>query len=107
MARERAVRLAAGMGRSAQEVSKSDWELANQELRGDTSGKSKVTRSGSVNDSEQWDALPSSGGYRVHVPSGDDEDDDGRSDTERLVERGIKEAGDDRVREANREGELE
>ncbi len=49
---------------------------------------------------ERWDPLPGSTGHKVHVPSGDDEDDEGRSDTERLVERGVKDAGRDQTRAA-------
>ncbi len=49
---------------------------------------------------EGWDPVPASTGHHVHVPSGDDEDDEGRSDTERLVERGVKDAGRNQSRAA-------
>jgi hypothetical protein len=39
----------------------------------------------------------------VHVPSGDEEDDEGRSDPERLVERGVKDAGIEQRLEADHE----
>ena len=49
---------------------------------------------------ERWDPIPGSTGHKVHVPSGDDEDDEGRSDMERLVERGVKDAGRNQTRAA-------
>ncbi len=106
MVRERAVEVAAGKGRTMQEVSKSDWEQAKRDLMGEPDLDSKQTTRGSASKSARWDPLPNSIGYKVHVPSGDDEDDEGRSDVERLVEEGGREAALDQMREANREGEI-
>jgi hypothetical protein len=101
MVRERAVELASIKGRMAQDVSKSDWEQAKRELADNSEPKEAYHESAA--ESEQWDPIAGSTGYKVHVPSGDDEDDEGRSDTERLVERGVKDAGRDRVLEAARD----
>jgi len=105
MIRERAVELALINGRSTQDVSKSDWEQAKQELSGKPDPDSNLPAHKSVAERERWDPMPGSTGHKVHVPSGDEEDDEGRSDTERLVERGVRDAGRDQMFEAAREAE--
>jgi len=96
--RERAIELAVSNGRAVSEVSKSDWEQAKRELAGDTDPETAVKISAA--ESERWDPLPGSVGHKVHVPSGDEEDDEGRSDAERLVEGGVRHAGREQMREA-------
>jgi hypothetical protein len=103
MVRERAVELAEAQGRTAQEVSKSDWEAAKRELVGER----EVTESAPASESEQWDPVPGSTGHKVHVPTGDEEDDEGRSDVERLVIEGVWKAGREQKIEAEREAEKE
>jgi hypothetical protein len=100
MVRERAVELAVINGRSAQEVSKSDWEHAKRELTGgsDTDPKTEVLES--APESERWDPLPGSTGHKVPVAPSADEDDEGRSDNEKLVEEGMAEAEHDQMRQA-------
>jgi hypothetical protein len=93
MVRERAVELAVINGRSAQEVSKSDWEQAKRELTGDESEMDpKEAALDSAPESERWDPVPGSTGQKVEVAASEDEDEEGRSDNERLVEEGIGEA---------------
>jgi hypothetical protein len=99
--RERAVELAMINGRSARDVSKSDWEQAKRDLAVETAPKKAASESAAVR--ERWDPVPGSSGYKVHVPSGDDEDDEGRSDTERMVERGVANAGREQMLEAAKE----
>jgi hypothetical protein len=102
MVRERAVELAVINGRSAQEVSKTDWEQAKREL----TGKPEMDRKEAVLDSapefERWDPVPGSTGHKVPAAPSDDEDDEGRSDNERLVDEGIAEAELDQTRQAAR-----
>ena len=43
----------------------------------------------SAPESERWDPVPGSTGHKIPVPSNDDEDEEGRSDNERLVEEGV------------------
>jgi hypothetical protein len=100
MVRERAIELAAINGRSAREVSKSDREQAKRELTGDSDPDSKEEVLDSAPESERWDPVPGSTGHKVSVTSGDDEDDEGRSDNERLVEEGIAGAEHDQARQA-------
>ena len=92
MVRERAVELAIINGRSAQEASKSDWEQAKRELTGKPDVDPKEAILESAPESERWDPVPGSTGHKVQVAPSEDEDDEGRSDDERLVEAGIAEA---------------
>lgn len=101
MVRERAVELAVINGRSAQEVSKSDWEQARRELTGEPDMDPNEAALESAPESERWDPVHGSTGHKVPVASGDDEDDEGRSDNERLLEEGIEEAEQDQMRQAS------
>jgi hypothetical protein len=103
MLRERAAELAVINGRSAQEVSASDREQAKRELTGDSDPGSNEAAIESAPESERWDPVPGSTGRKVPVASGDDEDDEGRSDNERLVDEGISGAEHDQTRQAARE----
>jgi hypothetical protein len=101
MVRERAVELAVINGRSAQDVSKSDWEQAKRELTGDSETDSKEAVLESAPESERWDPVPGSTGHKVPVAPSEDEDDEGRSDNERLVDEGIAGAEHDQSRQAS------
>jgi hypothetical protein len=57
----------------------------------------------SAPESERWDPVPGSAGHKVPVAASDDEDDEGRSDNERLVEEGIAGAEHDQMLQATRE----
>jgi hypothetical protein len=102
MMRERAIELAVINGRSAHEVSKSDWEQARRELTGNSDMDSKEAVLESAPESERWDPIHGSTGHKVPVVSGEEEDEEGRSDNERLVDEGIGEAELDLSREASR-----
>jgi hypothetical protein len=107
MVRERAVELAVINGRSAQETSKSDWAQAKRELTGEPDMDPKEAILESAPESERWDPVPGSTGHKVTVASGDDEDDEGRSDNERLVDEGIAGAEHDQTLQASREAAKE
>jgi hypothetical protein len=100
MVRERAVELAVTNGRSAQEVSKSDWEQAKLELTGETDMDPKESALDSAPESERWDPVPGSTGQKIEAAAGEDEDEEGRSDNERLVEEGMAGAEEDQARQA-------
>jgi len=102
MVRERAVELAVINGRSAQEASKSDWEQAKRELTGEPDTDPKEAVLESAPESERWDPLPGSTGHKVPAAPSADEDDEGRSDNERLIEEGIAGAEYDQARQAAR-----
>ncbi|MCE0497572.1 MAG: hypothetical protein LV481_06470 [Methylacidiphilales bacterium] len=100
MVRERAVELAVINGHSAQDVSRSDWEQAKRELTGGPETDPKEVILESAPESEQGDPLPGSTGHIVTVPCIDEEDDEGRSLGERLVEEGVQEAEHDQMLQA-------
>jgi hypothetical protein len=102
MVRQRAVELAAINGHSAQEVSKSDWDQAKRELTGKPDADPKEATLESAPESERWDPLPGSTGHKVPVSASEDEDEEGRSDNEKLVEEGIEGAEHDQMRQASR-----
>jgi hypothetical protein len=99
MVQERAVELAVINGRSAQQVSKSDWEQAKRELTDDSDSDLNGAVLESAPESERWDPVPGSTGHKVPAAPSDDEDDEGRSDNERLVDEGIAGAELDQTRQ--------
>jgi len=101
MVRERAVELAVINGRSAQEVSKSDREQAQRELTGEPDTDPKEVALESAPESERWDPVPGSTGHKAREAPSADEDEEGRSDNERLVEEGIADAEHDQMRQAS------
>jgi hypothetical protein len=100
MVRERAVELAVINGRTAHEVSKPDWEQAKQELTDKPDNDSPEAVLESAPESKGWDEICGSTGNQVPEIPGDDEDEEGRSNSERLVEKGIDEAAHDQKRQA-------
>jgi len=107
MVRERAVQVAAINGRSAKDVSKSDWEQAKQELTGNPDTDLKEEVLDSAPESERWDPVSGSTGGKVPTTPSEDEDEEGRSDNERLVDEGMAEAEHDQTRQASKEAEKE
>ena len=102
MVRERAVELAVINGRAAEAVSKSDWEQAQRELTGEPETDPKEAALESAPESERWDPVPGSTGHKVSATPSEDEDEEGRSDNERLVEEGVEGAEHDQMRQASR-----
>jgi len=102
MVRERAVELAVMDDRSAQKVSKSDWQQAKRELTGQPDMDPKEAMLESAPESERWDPVPGSTGRKVSAAPSEDEDEEGRSDNERLVEEGIAGAELDQMDQATR-----
>ena len=105
MVRERAAELAEINGRSALDVSKSDREEAKQELTGDSATDSNEAVLESAPESKRWDPVPGSAGHKVPAASSEDEDDEGRSDNEQLVEEGVQGAERDQMLQAARAAE--
>ena len=101
MVRERAVELAVINGRAARDVSKSDWDQARRELTGEPDTDPKTAALESAPESERWDPVPGSKGSKAPVAPGADEDDEGQSDNERLVEEGIAGAEEDQMHQAS------
>ena len=102
MVQARAAELAVINGRSAHEASQSDWEEAKRELTGEPDTDPKEAVLESAPESERWDPVHGSTGHKVPVAPSDDEDDEGRSDNERLVDEGIAGAEHDQMRKATK-----
>ena len=83
-------------------MSKSDWEQAQRELTGEPETDPKEAALESAPESERWDPVPGSAGHKAPVAPSEDEDDEGRSDNERLVEEGVEGAEHDQMRQASR-----
>lgn len=103
MVRQRAVELAMINGRTAAEVSTADWDEAKRELTGGSYADLNDALLESVPESERWDPVPGSVGHKAPESTSDDEDDDGLTDSARLVEEGIAEAEHDQMLQAARE----
>ena len=97
MVRERAMELAATDGRPQAQASKSDWDQAKRELTGQAEADPKAQALEAAPESERWDPVAGSTGHKVPVAQGEDEDEEGRSDNQRLVEEGVAGAGFDQT----------
>ena len=102
MVRERARELAVINGRAAHDTSKSDLAQAKRELTGRPDIDPNTAALEAAPESERWDPVPGSTGHKMPVADSEDEDDEGRSDNELLVEQGIAEAEHDQMRQASK-----
>jgi hypothetical protein len=103
MVRERAVELAIINGRPASEVSTADWEQAKREMTGGSDTDPNDVILESAPESDRWDPVHGSTGHKARESGSDDEDDDGRTDSARLVEEGVAEAEHDQMVQAARD----
>ena len=102
MVRNRAMELAIIDGSWLHHVSASDFEQARQQLTGEPDMAAQETGLESAPESERWDPVPGSTGHKFRVAPSDDEDEEGRSDNERLTEEGVAEAEYDQMLRAAR-----
>lgn len=98
----RAGELAIINGDWLRKVSRSGFEQARQQLTGELDMAPQEAILESAPESEPWDPVPGSVGHKTPVLSNDDEDEQGRSDDERLVEEGVAEAEHDQMVQAAR-----
>jgi hypothetical protein len=105
MVHARARELALLAGYAPADVRQSDYEQAKREL----TGESDIDRQDAVLDSfpeeKRWDPVPGSAGHQVPESPDEDEDEEGRSETEQLVDEGAEEAERDRMFQAARAAE--
>ena len=102
MVQARAAELAIIDGHLSHDATASHFAQAKRELTGvpDTDPHDAILDS--APESERWDPLPGSTGTKARVAPSEDEDEEGRSDNERLVEGGIAEAEIEQSFEATR-----
>jgi len=93
MVRTRAAELAIIDGYLSSAATQSHFAQATRELTGVQDMDPQDALIESVPEAERWDPVSSSTGHKVAVCPSEDEDDEGRSDNERLVEGGVAEAG--------------
>jgi hypothetical protein len=103
MVQARAAELAVINGRPAQDAAKSESEQARRELTGEPDMDPKEALLEAAPEAERWDPVPGSTGHRVPMAPSEDEDEEGRSDNERLVQEGIDGAEHDQMRRASME----
>jgi hypothetical protein len=103
MVRARAAELAVIDGEMSGAATVAHFAQAKRELTGEPDIDPKEALLESAPESERWDPLPGSTGHKVPAALSEDEDDEGRSDNERLVEEGVGEAEQDQMRQASLE----
>ncbi|HEX5397715.1 MAG TPA: hypothetical protein VFY06_01550 [Verrucomicrobiae bacterium] len=100
MVRARAAELAIIDSHLSHDATASHFAQAERELTGVPDMDPKDAILESAPESERWDPVPGSAGHKVPVDPNEDEDEEGRSDNERLVEGGIAEAELEQSRQA-------
>lgn len=103
MIKDRAIEIAWINGRQARELKPSDYVEAKRELTGQPEIAPQEEALEDAPESERWDPVPGSTGKKLPVPAGEDEDEEGRSDNEKLVDEGVGEAEADLARQAAKE----
>lgn len=104
MVEARAQELAVINGHPVDEVSPTDFEQALRELTGESDVDPNTAILEAAPECDRWDPLPGSVGHKVQPMPSEDEDEEGRSDRERLVEEGIAGAEHDQMLMAARAG---
>jgi hypothetical protein len=105
MVEARAHELAAINGRPSSEPSKADYQQAKHELTGESETDPQEESRESTPESEGWDPVPGSAGRQAADSLGEDEDDEGRSESAQMFEEGVSEAEHDQMRRAAEEDE--
>jgi hypothetical protein len=81
-------------------VTQADYEQAKRELTGESDTDRQDALIESMPESKRWDPVPGSEGRQVADLPDEDEDEEGRSETEQLVDEGAEEADRDRMIQA-------
>ena len=102
MVHERARELSIMAGRESHQVTQADYEQAKRELTGESDIDRQDALLDALPESKRWDPVPGSEGRQVPETPSEDEDDEGRSETEQLVDEGAEEAERDRMLQAAR-----
>jgi len=102
MVRKRAAELALINRHSVEDLSESDLDQARRELTGGSDMDPNEAILESAPESERWDPVHGSTGHKVEATPSEDEDEEGRSNGQRLVEQGVREAEHDQMLQAAR-----
>jgi hypothetical protein len=105
MVHARAGELALIAGRTPPHMLQADYEQAKRELTGESDVDRQEALLESLPETKRWDPVPGSTGHQAPESPSEDEDDEGRSETEQLVEEGAGEAERDQMLQAARAAE--
>ena len=105
MVQARTRELALIAGRAPPHVTQADYEQAKRELTGESDMDRQDTMLESIPETKRWDPVPGSTGRQVPESPSEDEDDEGRSESEQLVDRGVADAERDQLLQAARAAE--
>ncbi len=97
MVHSRARELSTIAGRGPDQVTQADYERAKRELTGGPDLDQQEALLDALPESKRWDPVPGSEGRQIPETPSDDEDEEGRSETEQLVDEGAMEAERDRM----------
>ena len=97
---KRACELALLANRPNKEVTEEDFAQAERELTGGSDLDADEELIEALPESERWDPNRGSEGHQAPEVSNEDEDAEGRSETEQLVEGGLREAEHDKMVQA-------
>jgi len=103
--RTRARELALIAGHPAGHVTPADYDRAKRELTGEPDIDPKEALLEAAPESDRWNPVPGSPGHQAPESPSEDEDEEGRSETEQLVNEGVEEAERDQMLQAAREAE--
>jgi hypothetical protein len=98
----RAKELALIANRPTPQVSQLDYKQAERELTGESDIDPQAAMLESIPESERWDPVPGSAGRQMPASPSEDEDEEGRSESEQLAEEGVGEAEYDQMLQAAR-----
>lgn len=96
----RARELSAIAGRVPPHVTQADYEQAKRELTGESDLDRQEAVLESIPEAKRWDPVPGSAGHQAPESPSEDEDEEGRSETEQLVDEGAIEAERDQMLQA-------
>jgi hypothetical protein len=98
----RARELALIAGRGPSDVWQVDYERAKRELTGESDMDRQDALLDSLPEAKRWDPVPGSAGRQAPESSDPDQDEEGRSETEQLVNEGSENAARDQMLQAAR-----
>jgi hypothetical protein len=102
MVHARASEIALIAGRPAPHVTQADYEEAKRELTGGPVLDPQQEQIEALPESARWDPVPGSAGRQIPESPPEDEDEEGRSESEQLAEEGVGEAEHDQMLQAAR-----
>lgn len=105
MVQARAQELAVLAGHAPPHVTQAEYQQAKRELTGESDTDRQDAILDALPEAKRWDPVPGSEGRQTPESPSEDEDDEGRSETEQLVDEGAEEAERDRMFQAARAAE--